>query len=417
MIYVVSMTIIIQKTTGVKLVVLRNTAESESDEDASDTFGEEESEEIDLLMDLIENESKDRDPPPVTTVRLIKQVVEHKPMSEQIAQHSVRHSERLASLPHSFKEYHIHYHNHQHKGPSKPMMALADGLHPFVWNSQFSLGDADAIKQLQKSALVPYHKVKNYAEFDSFWKNNLRSQFPSSMEKVDPKIRQEAFRDFETFVKPRLPIYKSKEEPTFERFKKFQEFYDSEEEKMVIPNKNRFAGFKDFSELENQEKSKVEEYRNEENPSKKTVKIKDFAIVIKSRPRKIQKIVHENVEEEEGEEEDENSGPQIPALVNKLNIPRDKIFTVPKIIDAAGGTPKYIEALNQLRNPQREMLNLPMPFPFNVNALEHERRKHLHPRPPFLPPPPLPPPMHHPMPLYPRRPHINGWLMRRLMKT
>lgn len=394
-----------QKTAGVKLLLLRDPVDSTSQEEASESLNEDESEEIDMLMDLIESESKDRDSPPVTTVRLIKQISEQtRSLPEPVAQHSHR-KERLHTHPQAFKEYHIHYHNHQHKAPAKPMIAIPDTFHPLMWNTQLPVGDFDTLKQLQKASSVPYHhKVKSFSDFDSLVKNNLRSQFPQN-EKIDPKIRLEAYKDFETLIKPRIPIYKTKQEPPYERMKKFQEFYDSEEERTVVTNENRFAGFKDFSELEKPEEPETDEKRPGENQERKTVKIKDFAIVIRSRPRKTHKIVNENNDEPE----EENPGPQIPPFINKLNIPHDKIFNVPKLLDAAGGAPKYIDALNQLKYPQ-----VPLPFPFNVNALEHERQKLLHMRAPLLPPP-------HPfntMAHYPRRPpHLNNWLLRRFMKS
>lgn len=415
---ITSLAIFIQKTTGSRVVVIRGNGDA-SHEEMRDPLSEEESEEIDLLMDLIENEARDRDPAPVKTIRLIKHITQsNRPQEELPGMHSFR-KESHESHPNSFKEYHIHYHNHQHKSPSKPLVGFDDSLHPYM-NSRFPHPDFNVFRQLQRYPIASFSerdKMKDFKEFDKFVKSHRHRAPYLPTENVDHNMQLEAFKDYDSLIKPRMPSYKYKKETPFERITKFQEFYDSEEEKTTHSNKDRFAGFKDFSELEDAEKSKKDEKKNAENLEKKTVKIKDFAIVIKSRPHKNYQKIITSVDDKDVSEEDDMPGPQIPPLVNKLRIPHHRIFGLPRILDAAGGSPKYIDAMNQLKYPHPDPRPFPM-FPIHPSVLEGERRKLLYLRRPFLPPPshlpihphpPIPPP-------HSLRNNLNGWLLRRLMR-
>lgn len=400
-----------QKAAAVKVLVVRDNADSRSEEETSDSLTSEESEELDFLMDLIQNESQERETPPVTTVKVLKR----KPDVELFAQHSLR-KEKVESQPKAFKEYHIHYHNHQHKEPPKLHMALeGDKIRPVLWDPQLSLVDYDSFKQLKKSSSVPYSekaRVKSFKDFESFLKSNLRSAPPSTQE-YDSSLSIEAFKDFDAFIKPKIAYLKLQERTPFERFKTFQEFMDSEEEvsgkekvennKSSFPNEDRFAGFKDFSEIEDPNpKPQNDEDSSESEEENESLKIKDFAIVIKSKDKAHLKNKENPESKYVNKSKNRRPAPQIPPFVNTLGVPHEKFFRLPRVLEAAGGAPKYIERLNQMRRPHAERINYKNHIDFN--SLENNEKQLFQLR-------PLP---SHLLPSLPFKTPVNGWILRRL---
>ncbi|GIY93061.1 uncharacterized protein CEXT_49061 [Caerostris extrusa] len=269
-----------------------------------------ESKEIDMLMDIIDKEARAHREAPLKSVRLVKK---RRPNIELVPQYSTR-NEQMHHQAKLAKEYHVHYHNHQHGSVENPGLRVnEDKLTPLLW-------------QTVSSQLNPPQNLYT------------SSRTPSMPLMILPGAadRFKDFKDFESLLQPK----KQTPEKKFHRSRQ-----KSSKDKFL--NQERFAGFTDFSAIESPPSQ--EEVENPKNPENGEMVIKDFAIVIKTknRPPPNSKKNIKNTEDRGHHQKPRNA--QIKSRVPQ-ETRENHALRLPRILDAPGGSPKFIDKLNRLKN-------------------------------------------------------------------
>ncbi|XP_035231681.1 uncharacterized protein LOC118203508 [Stegodyphus dumicola] len=404
-----------QEISSVKVVVIREDPNDKSVESSREGTSHEESEEIDMLMDLIEKEARDRKPAPVTTVRVVKR----KPSKEMISEHSFR-KEKIEK-PNEYKEYHIHYHNHQHKSAGeKPSLSVSDAhLHPVIWDSPFShvtgFKDYEPLSKPYRLPSTPYYKspkVRTFKDLELFLQSKLRN-VDTSGRNYETKRPRETYHEYDAYEEQAALRSKKVRGNPFDRLKEFDEFLNSDCETEDInedfPNKGRFETFTDFSNIESPDPKDEPPENDDENKKDRAIDIKDFAIVIKTKPRTSpSKDQIENKPQDAYKEEHTDVNSKTQTRDTTFGVQRNPPFKMPRILEAPGGAPKYIERLNLMKYADQEYRNavLRNNLPHNLNSLENERMKLL----------PLNRVPNRIFSNFQRRSPINGWLIRRLLR-
>ncbi|KAG8177014.1 hypothetical protein JTE90_006956 [Oedothorax gibbosus] len=405
----------VQFTSAVNLVVIRDDeSSSKSAEDDEGSHSEEssaeaesnESGDIEMLVDLIEKATQhSRKTPPGRTVRVVKR----RPASKALA--STR-KEKVQSSPN--KEFHVHYHTHQHPNPPEGAVFEEDKLKPFLWESLSSQLNADHYMyqkpKLPVMALSAEERFKYFKDFETLLERTKKR--PSFSTDGSGEFH-EHFDD--TIVQhPPLQVQPEKinqNQLNLDRLRKYQALLNSRfrspktqvsKETYVndFPNRDRFAGFTDFSTLENSEQPtrarEIQKPPAKENPNKTDddLEIKDFAIVIKTKPRAQPQPPKNN-----GYRTNEKHVPY--KIRSQLNVPREKPryrtpISVPRILDAPGGVPQVLEGMNQ---PKYFMVDKQIQ---NLNSIESQQRQRFLMRPGFKPGPGN---------------HVyNGWIIQRWLR-
>ncbi|KAF8764936.1 hypothetical protein HNY73_022963 [Argiope bruennichi] len=248
---------------AVKLVVIKDDAGSKSEEESVEKFSSNESKEIDFLMDFIEKEARGRrNPPPAQTGRLVRR---KKTNSGLASQHSFR-NERV-HVPKLAKEYHVHYHNHQHKATENPSLAVnEDKLTPMLLDTLSShLNTFQNIYTSPRAPSLPLiipseaDRFKDFKDFESLLRPmNPNSEPHSKYPTLD--VDREVINSFDAAsIQPivatsnrtnnngKLEILKKYQKLLNSRFRQNHnsQFGDGD-----FLNRDRFAGFTDFSNIE-----------------------------------------------------------------------------------------------------------------------------------------------------------------------
>lgn len=408
-----------QFTSAVNLVVIRdNDSSSESVEDddqgsnseesSASQSDSDESNDIKMLVDLIEKatQQSQRKTPPVRTVR----VVRRRPSASKALESNRK--EKIQSSPN--KEFHVHYHTHQHPKLPEEAVFEEDSLKPYLWGSLSSQLNADHYiyqkPKLPIMTMTAEERFKYFKDFETLLQSNKRPTFSADgneeyhehfddtiVQHPPPQVQQSEKNKNHQLNLDRLRRYQallnSRFRPQQKIHKVSKEHFHQDED--PFPNRDRFAGFTDFSTLENSEqpsrpqeiqKSPAKEVPHKENDD---FEIKDFAIVIKTKPRTLPQP-----------EQKDNYRKNVPYRNrSKHNVPQDNPrsrmpISVPRILDAPGGAPQVLEKINQ---PKYRLVDKQ-----NLNSIESQQRQRFLIRPGFKPGPGN---------------HVyNGWVIQRWLR-
>lgn len=374
-------------TSAVNLVVIRDDdSASKSIEDEDDESNEssdsDETRDIDMLVDLIEKSThqNQRKTPPVRTVR----VVRRKPASK-VAQASIR-KERIQQSPKQPKEYHVHYHTHQHPKPPESADFEEDRLKPMLWESLSShLNTYQDIYRKPKPpplmSLSAAERFKQFKDFETLLQTSKKGgnekrpkfyhgsgefpdhfedaivQHPPSPEKTTNELNLERLKRYQALLRSR---FRTQPQPT------------SKESDDDFPNRERFAGFTDFSTLESPQPKQPSRPKEVQKPKEDTTKegddleIRDFAIVIKTKPRNVP-------QKKDPQKGDGNKDIPYRIMDRPSNRPDHdrpeeprtrRPFGLPRILDSPGGAPQFIEKLHQAKYGKQ-----------NLNSIESQQRQ------------------------------------------
>ncbi|GIY62675.1 uncharacterized protein CDAR_9101 [Caerostris darwini] len=395
--------------TAVKLVVIKDDSNSKSEESV-EKMSSSESKEIDMLMDIIDKEARAHREAPVKSVHLVKK---RRPNIELVPQHSTR-SEQLHHQAKLAKEYHVHYHNHQHGSVENPGLRVnEDKLTPLLWQSVSSqLNPPQNLYTSSRTPSMPLmilpgaaDRFKDFKDFESLLQPKKQTPAKSSSKYVFQDSSQD---DDETLTETFAPKHnKTVNDKRFELLRKYQALLNGhtsrsrqKSSKDKFLNQERFAGFTDFSAIESPPSQ--EEVENPKNPENDEMVIKDFAIVIKTknRPPPNSKKNIKNTEDQRYHQKPRNA--QIKSRVPQ-ETRENHALRLPRILDAPGGSPKFIDKLNRLKYAsQFEESNIALRNALfhNLNSIESQHHARFH---------------YKPVP----RPHLNshiynGWLIQRM---
>ncbi|GFS67397.1 uncharacterized protein NPIL_307351 [Nephila pilipes] len=387
-----------------KLVVIRDESASRSEEESVEKVSSSESKEIDFLMDFIEKESKAHRNPPSKTLRVVRR---KKPSTELVSQHSHR-NERI-QMPKLAKEYHVHYHSHQHKAVENPSLsANEDKITPILYDTLSShLNTFQNIYAAPRTPQLPVilppvmDRFKDFKDFESLLPKQ-RDPEPKGKYVIEEEIE-------DIFHKPAIPVYnKTINEKKLQMLKRYQALLNASTRSQTrnvhddYLNRDRFAGFTDFSSIESAPpKPKAPEIESPRNPDEKDVVIKDFAIVIKTKnPSSNIQAKYNNAEHALSYQQPSNIRirPRVPQETRSSHGLR-----LPRILDAPGGAPQFLEKLNQIKHAKiTGNAFLRHTSPQNLNSIESQNRQKF-----LLQPPPRPNASNN---VY------NGWIIQRIVR-
>ncbi|CAL1261123.1 unnamed protein product [Larinioides sclopetarius] len=396
---------------AVKLVVIKEDSGSKSEEDSVEKFTSNESKDIDLLMDFIEKESRGRKNPPVRTGRVVRR---KRPQSEFATQHSFR-NERV-QVPKLAKEYHVHYHNHQHKAKENPsLIAHQDKVTPMLLDTLAShLNTFQNIYTSPRAPSMPLiipsevDRFKDFKDFESLLQpKNPDSELHAKYSMLDAD--REVIHSFDDASSQ--PVVhasnrtngdvKTEILKTYQKFLNTRFRHNSQNGDEDFLNRDRFAGFTDFSNIESPLPTSEDEKPN--NPEKEDdMVIKDFAIVIKTKNRSqpTKKSIQNH--------DHRMNYHKVSNLRPKLRMPQEtrarQALRLPRILDSPGGSPAFIDRLNLLKHAKLASSNVALRHALaqNLNSIEsqHQQRFSLKPMP---------------------RPNLNshvynGWVVQRVVR-
>lgn len=378
----------LQLTSAVNLVVIRDDDSAsksveDEDEESDESSDSDETRDIDMLVDLIEKSTNQnqRKTPPVRTVR----VVRRKPASK-VAQASTR-KERIQQSPKQPKEYHVHYHTHQHPKPPESADFEEDRLKPMLWESLSShLNTYQDIYRKPKTpplmSLTAAERFKQFKDFETLLQNSKKGseklpkfydgssefpdhfddaivQHPPSPEKTANELNRERLKRYQALLRSRFRTQPQK---------------TSKENDDDFPNRARFAGFTDFSTLESSQPKQPSRPKEVQKPKEDTAKesddleIRDFAIVIKTKPRTPPQ--KKDLHNEDGKDVPYRmmDRPSNRPDQERPDEPRTRRpFGLPRILDSPGGAPQFIEKLHQAKYGRVDKQNL--------NSIESRQRQ------------------------------------------
>ncbi|GBN89050.1 hypothetical protein AVEN_24032-1, partial [Araneus ventricosus] len=370
---------------AVKLVVIKEDSGSKSEEDSVEKFTSNESKEIDLLMDFIEKEARGRKNPPARTGRIVRR---KKPHTELTTQHSFR-NERVQA-PKLAKEYHVHYHNHQHKSKENPsLIAHEDKVTPMLLDTLAS--HLNTFQDIYTSPRAPsfpliipsgVDRFKDFKDFESLLHPKNPNPEPHAKYPMLDVDRDVIHSFDEASSQPVVPTSnRTNSDVKLEILKKYQKFlntrfrHNSQNGDEDFLNRDRFAGFTDFSNIESPPPPSEAEKPNSPEKEEDMV-IKDFAIVIKTKNRsQPTKKSIQNHDHRMNHHKVLNLRPQ-------LRVPQEtrasQALRLPRILDSPGGSPAFIDKLNLLKHAKQlasSNVALRHALAQNLNSIESQHHQ------------------------------------------